>query len=166
MNNKQAVKIDRPAMWENPRFRNWIAVARACHLVQQELARKLKPLDLKTPHLDILVNLTRTPGISQQDLAHKLFVGRSNMTMLLPHLEKRGLVERRPDAADRRVLRLFLTPEGVALADRAIAVQAKIIDDMMAATSPEECEMVGDSMRRIVARLLEMQSGTEDAEEE
>ena len=166
MNNKQATISNPPAMWENPRFRNWVAVARACHLVQQELARKLKPLDLKTPHLDILVNLTRTPGISQQDLARKLFVGRSNMTMLLPQLEKRGLVERRPDAGDRRVLRLYLTSGGAALADKAIAVQAKIIDDMMAATTPEECEMVGDSMRRIVARLLEMQSGAEAVEGE
>lgn len=166
MNNKQAAKSDSPAMWDNPRFRNWIAVARACHLVQQELARKLKPLDLKTPHLDILVNLTRTPGISQQDLARKLFVGRSNMTMLLPQLEKRGLVERRADTDDKRVLRLFLTPKGAELADRAIAVQAKIIDDMMAATSPEECEMVGDSMRRIVTRLLEMQSAATETEED
>jgi DNA-binding MarR family transcriptional regulator len=166
MNNKQAEKTEHPAMWDNPRFRNWIAVARACHLVQQELARKLKPLDLKTPHLDILVNLTRTPGISQQDLARKLFVGRSNMTMLLPQLEKRDLVERRPDADDRRVLRLYLTPEGAALANRAIAVQAKVIDNMMAATTPEECEMVGDSMRRIVIRLLEMQADAAEPEGE
>lgn len=158
MNKPQA------AMWENPRFRNWIAVARACHLVQQELARKLKPLELKTPHLDIMVNLVRSPGISQQDLANRLFVGRSNMTMLLPHLEKRGVVERRPDPSDKRVLRLYLTEEGRALADRAIAVQAALIDDMMSATTPEECEQVGDSMRRVVTRLLEIQSDDDEIE--
>jgi len=162
MNNKQAAKPPAPAMWENPRFRNWIAVARACHLVQQELARKLKPLDLKTPHLDILVNLTRTPGISQQDLARKLFVGRSNMTMLLPQLEKRGLIERRPDAEDRRVLRLSLTPAGEALAGEAIAVQAGIVDDVMSLSSAQECDLIGDAMRRIVEHLLESQSAPDD----
>ena len=121
-------------MWSNPRFRNWVAVARACHLVQQELARQLKPLDLKTPHLDIMVNLVRHPGMSQQDLANKLFVGRSNMTMLLPQMEKRGLVERRPDPEDKRALRLFLTEEGRALAEKAIAVQSAIVDDIMSVT--------------------------------
>ena len=152
-------------MWSNPRFRNWVAVARACHLVQQELARQLKPLDLKTPHLDIMVNLVRHPGMSQQDLANKLFVGRSNMTMLLPQMEKRGLVERRPDPEDKRALRLFLTEEGRALAEKAIAVQSAIVDDIMSLSTPEECEQVGDSMRRIVDYLLDRQTGDADMAE-
>ncbi|GAB4361232.1 MAG: MarR family winged helix-turn-helix transcriptional regulator [Oricola sp.] len=130
--------------------------------MQQELARRLRPLDLKTPHLDILVNLARTPGISQQDLARKLLVGRSNMTMLLPQLEKRGLVERRPDAGDRRVLRLRLTPAGESLAGEAIAIQSAIIDDIMSLSPADECELVGDSMRRIVDHLLERQSAPGD----
>ncbi len=156
MNEKQA------PMWDNPRFRNWIAVGRACQLVQQTLARELKPLAIKPPHLDILVNLMRTEGISQQDLARRLLVGRSNMTMLLPQLEKRGLVERRPDDADKRILRLFLTGEGLALAERAIAIQAAIIDDIMSLSTPQECDIVGDSMRRVAARLLEMQAEADD----
>lgn len=161
MNKYQEASLD-TAMWSNPRFRNWVAVARACHLVQQELARQLKPLDLKTPHLDIMVNLVRHPGMSQQDLAHKLFVGRSNMTMLLPQMEKRGLVERRSDPDDKRALRLFLTEKGRALADKAIAVQAAIVDDIMSLSTPEECEQVGDSMRRIVDHLSHRQSGDAD----
>jgi MarR family transcriptional regulator, organic hydroperoxide resistance regulator len=142
-------------MWDNPRFRNWVAVARACHLVQQVLARELRPLDLKTPHLDILVNLMRTGGISQQDLARKLLVGRSNITMLLPQLEKRGLIQRKPDPADKRAFRLFLTQAGHDLAERAIAIQASIIDEIMSLSTPEECEIVGDAMRRVATQLLE-----------
>ena len=69
MNKNQALP------WENPRFHNWIAVARACQVMGLSLARALQPLDLKPPHLDILVNLFRAPGISQQDLADKLLVG-------------------------------------------------------------------------------------------
>ena len=164
MNKIQDDSFD-TAMWDNPRFRNWVAVARACHLVQQELARQLKPLDLKTPHLDIMANLVRSPGISQQDLARKLFVGRSNMTMLLPQMEKRGLVERRSDPDDKRALRLFLTEKGRALAGKAIAVQAAIVDDIMSLSTPEECELVGDSMRRIVGHLLDQQSGDADMTE-
>lgn len=151
------MKTSDPAMWESPRFRNWVAVARACHLVQQELARRLKPLDLKTPHLDVMVNLVRTPGISQQELARKLLVGRSNMTMLLPQLEKRGLVERRPDPGDRRALRLYLTPKGETLAEEAIAIQAEIVNDVMSLSTAEDCELVGDVMRRMAAHLLAKQ---------
>ena len=157
-------------MWDNPRFRNWVAVARACHLVQQTLARELKPLDLKPPHLDIIVNLMRTDGISQQDLARKLLVGRSNMTMLLPQMEKRGLIERRPDETDRRILRLYLTDAGMALAKRAVAIQADLIDEIMSVSTPEECEIIGETMRRMASMMLERErigmatkAGKEDA---
>lgn len=152
--NCTSMNYSQDDIWENPRFRNWIAVGRACQLVQQTLARELRPLDIKPPQLDILINLLRTEGLSQQDLARKLLVGRSNMTMLLPQLEKRGLIERRANASDKRALRLFLTDSGRSLAREAMAIQAAIIDEIMSLSTPEECDIVGDSMRRIVDRLL------------
>lgn len=163
--NSSIMNKEQATMWDNPRFRNWIAVARACHVVQQELGRRLKPLDLKTPHMEILLNLLRREGISQQELAARLLVGRSNMTMLLPQLEKRGLVERRPDPGDRRALRLFLTNEGKALAGRAVAIQTELVDEVMSLSSPEECDMVGNIMRRMTAHMLDSQSASDNTEE-
>ena len=119
------------------------------------LARALQPLDIKPPHLDILVNLYRTPGISQQDLADKLLVGRSNLSMLLPQLEKRGLLARRGDPQDRRVLRLELTPEGIKLTEEAIAIQSALIDRTMKTATTEECNLVGDVMTRMINELTQ-----------
>lgn len=147
MNKKQALP------WDNPRFHNWIAVARACQVMGLSLARALQPLDIKPPHLDILINLFRTPGISQQDLADKLLVGRSNLSMLLPQLEKRGLLLRKSDPQDRRVLRLELTDEGTELTQEAIAIQAALIDRTMKTATTEECNLVGEVMTRIVGEL-------------
>ncbi|MBU4530542.1 MAG: MarR family transcriptional regulator [Hoeflea sp.] len=147
MNKNQALP------WENPRFRNWIAVGRACQVMGLTLARALQPLDIKPPHLDILVNLFRTPGISQQDLADKLLVGRSNLSMLLPQLEKRGLIVRSGDAKDRRILRLELTPEGISLTEEAIIIQSALIDRTMKTASAEECDLVGEVMLRIIREL-------------
>ena len=109
MNNKQ----DLP--WDNPRFRNWIALVRAEKAVVRELTRALAPLDLKIAQLDVLMNLYRHPGMSQHDVARRLLVGRSNITMLLPQLEKQGVLRRESDPKDRRVMRLYLTPAGEAL---------------------------------------------------
>jgi len=151
MNKNQAP--DQKLPWDNPRFRNWVAVARACSAMQTVMSRALQPLDLKTPHLDILVNLYRFEGLTQQDLARKMLVGRSNMSMLLPQMEKRGLVERRSDEKDKRVLRLSLTPEGRALAEKAIAIQMQVIDRAMQVSTAEECDMVGGLMNRMLASL-------------
>lgn len=148
MNEKQAFP------WDHPRFRSWISVARACQLMQQALARALGPLDIKPPHLDILVNLYRFEGISQQELARKLLVGRSNMSMLLPQMENRGLLERRPDQKDKRVLRLFLTDEGRALSEKAMRIQTELIERTLSATPIEECQKLADNMDLLIQRML------------
>jgi len=139
--------------WDHPRFRSWIAVARACQLMQQSLGRSLAELDIKTPHLDILINLYRFEGLTQQDLARKLLVGRSNMSMLLPQMEKRGLIERRGDERDKRVLRLYLTEDGRALTEKAMAIQTDLIDRMLSDEPLEQCMAMAGSMERIIALL-------------
>ena len=140
--------------WDHPRFRTWIAVARACQLMQLTLARNMAHLEIKPPHLDIMINLYRREGISQQELARKLLVGRSNMSMLLPQLEKRGLIERRADARDKRVLRLHLTEEGRSVTEQAMKIQTALIDSVMATSTEERCLMVADHMEKIIEVLL------------
>jgi len=49
---------------------------------------------------------------SQRELARRLHYDPSNINALADSLEARGLVERRPDATDRRFRLLALTPEG------------------------------------------------------
>ncbi|MCW2906849.1 MAG: transcriptional regulator, MarR family [Actinomycetia bacterium] len=49
---------------------------------------------------------------SQLALAHRLGVDRTVMTYLLDDLEKAGLIERRPDPADRRARRIVVTAGG------------------------------------------------------
>jgi DNA-binding MarR family transcriptional regulator len=144
---------DQSLPWDHPRFKSWIAVARACQLMQSALARDLSPLDIKPPHLDILVNLFRFEGISQQELAHKLLVGRSNVSMTLPQLERRGLIERRGDKRDKRVLRLFLTKEGRRVTEEGMRLQTALINSILSATPIEECLAIGANMERVVAAL-------------
>ncbi|MGF0538462.1 MarR family winged helix-turn-helix transcriptional regulator [Agrobacterium sp. ES01] len=147
MNKKQALP------WEHPRFKSWIAVGRACQLMQQTLARQLAPLDIKPPQLDILINLYRFEGISQQELARKLLVGRSNMSMLLPQMEKRDLISRLGDRQDKRILRLYLTDKGRKLTEEAMAIQTALIEKTMSAAPIEQCLTVADVMEQLAARL-------------
>lgn len=150
-------------IWDNPRFRNWVAVARACQAVERALAQALVPLGLKTAHLDMMMNIHRHPGMSQQELANKLLVGRSNITMLLPQMETRGLVRRMVDKRDKRVLRLELTDEGEELLSRALKIHFDLVERIMAQSTPQECDAVGDQMRRIVETLTEEQDTARSA---
>ncbi|MCC0043701.1 MAG: MarR family transcriptional regulator [Brucellaceae bacterium] len=139
--------------WDNPRFRNWIAVIRAEKAIVRELSKSLAPLGIKIVQLDILMNLHRHPGMSQHELARRLLVGRSNITMLLPQLESQGLLLREGDAKDKRVIRLYLTEDGEVLLAKALAIYTDLIDRVMAQSSPAECDAMGEQMQRIVEML-------------
>jgi MarR family transcriptional regulator, organic hydroperoxide resistance regulator len=145
--------IDAEKPWELPRFRNWIAVAKVHALVEKTMTAALAPLGLKLPHYDILANIFRFPALTQQELANRLLVGRSNLSMLLPELEKRGLVSRKPDSKDKRLRRLHLTERGLAVTREALGVQVKVIEDMMGALTAQECDQLGDLMRRVGAYM-------------
>lgn len=139
--------------WDLPRFKNWLAVARMHQLWKKVFSEALAPLGIQLAHYDVLANVFRTPGLTQQQLAEKLLVGRSAMSMLLPELERRGLIERRSDEADRRVRRLWLTPDGEVLTRKALAIHAARIEAMMGVLSDEECNAVGTMMWRVVGYL-------------
>jgi DNA-binding MarR family transcriptional regulator len=147
MNNMQELP------WDNPRFHNWVAVARACHVVERTLTARLAPIGLKPAQLDVLMNLYRHPGMSQHDLARRLLVGRSNITMLLPQLERRGLLLREGDAKDKRVLRLTLTADGEALLMQALKIHMALIEQAMSQSTQTECDLIGEQMRKVAEAL-------------
>ncbi len=60
----------------------------------------------------VLAAATRGDPASQLALAQHLGVDRTVMTYLLDDLEQAGLIERRPDPADRRARRIVATPAG------------------------------------------------------
>ena len=65
----------------------------------------------------ILARLNAQPGLSQIEMASLLEVEPISVGRLIDRLEARGLVERRPDPADRRVRRLHLLPSAQPILD-------------------------------------------------
>lgn len=75
-------------------------------------AKALEPFKLAPYDAGILRLLARAPGISQQELAHRLEMHASRLVALIDALEKRGLVVRQVNSHDRRQYSLHLTEAG------------------------------------------------------
>lgn len=73
---------------------------------------KLAPLGLGSRHSLYLRELGLTPGISQEQLAQRLCVNKSNVARQAAALEEEGYIQRRSCGKDKRVLRLHLTEKG------------------------------------------------------
>lgn len=67
---------------------------------------------LTFPQLIALLRLYRNGAMAMSELSAHLAVTRGALTGLIDRLEENGLVSRCPDAQDRRVITLTLTPRG------------------------------------------------------
>lgn len=131
----------------------WLSVVRAYHLCDALMAARLAELGVRTAEHEVLANLLREPGISQQGLAERCFTAKSHISALLRSLEERGLVRRDADPGDARARRLFVTRAGEALARRTLQVQAKVVQAMAAEMSTQDMAFIEDAMTRVSGRL-------------
>ncbi|GLZ03562.1 MarR family transcriptional regulator [Actinomadura sp. NBRC 104412] len=109
--------------------------------------------DLGLPPVQAQALSTLGEPVPMRELANRLACDASNVTGIVDGLERRGLVERRPDPRDRRVKQLVLTPEGERRRDTLNAhvdrVAAKVFD------LPEADRKV---LRDLLARLVDAPS--------
>jgi DNA-binding MarR family transcriptional regulator len=133
--------------------RSWLSVVNAYHLCDALMARRLGELGVRTPEHEILANLRRDPGITQQVLASRCFSAKSHISALLTLLEGRGWVRREPDPTDARAKRLFLAPQGERIAARTAAVQAAVVAAMIDGETAATLREVTEAMKRVGSRL-------------
>ena len=126
---------------------------RAYNLCDALMARRLGALGVRTAEHEILVNLRRDPGLSQQALAARCFTAKSHISGLLSDLEARGWVRREPDPADARAKRLFLAAAGARMAERAAQVQADVVALMSGATTAAAMAQVQVAMTAVSEQL-------------
>jgi DNA-binding MarR family transcriptional regulator len=108
--------------------------------------RALKPLGVTRSQWWVLAFLSRSDGMSQVALADELDLGKVALGQLIDRLEKTGFVARRPDEADRRVKRIYLTRRSHALIAR--------IRDNVSVTEKEILEKIDAADLKATVRAL------------
>jgi DNA-binding MarR family transcriptional regulator len=78
----------------------------------RQFAERIAEVGLQPPLFRVLNLVDAAEGRSQQAIGEAIEVPPSRMVALVDELERRGLVERRPNPGDRRVRALYLTDEG------------------------------------------------------
>jgi DNA-binding MarR family transcriptional regulator len=96
-----------------------------------------------------LLGLLTLEPLPMRKLAHKLKCEPSNVTGIVDRLEARGLVERRPDPADRRVKVAVATDEGRRIA-RTLRDSLRFAREPLAALTEQERLALRDLLRRML----------------
>lgn len=121
----------------------------------------LRPFDLTVAQYAAMMALYYAPGQSSAQLARVAAVTPQTMATILAKLERKGLIERTPAKAHRKVLVTELTAEGESLLLRADE-HARAVEERLAdAFTAQEHAVARDLLRRIAAAL---RGGADEAE--
>lgn len=126
--------------------------------LRRSLGRKLSRVDLSNWAFEVLSSLRRQGPPYEQSpsaLCQSSMLTSGAMTNRLDHLEAEGLIERRPDAADRRVVNVRLTSKGKKTIDEASEIRFDQANQALEPLSEPERETLIKLLRKLVfARVM------------
>src|SRR5580698_1147753 len=137
--------------------RVWFRLIRLEARMQAAVGERLREIGVSIPQCDVLTTLTEKEGVSQQELATRLYVTKGNISGLIDRLTEAGLVERRSTANDRRQHAIYLTEAGRRMAERAIAVQHRWIASTLG-------RMAESDLEALEAKLVALRDIVREAE--
>lgn len=94
--------------------------------------------------------------LSPLEVAQQLQTSQSGMTGKLDRLERQGLIQRIPDAEDRRALRLGITDSGRELIDEAFTTCLRVYESMLDELTPNEAKTFNTLLDKMLSRLDEI----------
>jgi DNA-binding MarR family transcriptional regulator len=112
-------------------------------------ATNLAPYGLKGCHASYLAEICACPGISQDRLAQKICINKSNVARQAAILEDDGFILRKPSQADKRVMELYPTEKTLTLMPEITEILNKWEDFLLADLSEEEVEHVHFILQRM-----------------
>lgn len=114
----------------------------------------LSPMGLKACHASYISVICRHPGISQDQLAQKLCINKSNVARQASILEEGGFITRAPSFEDKRVLKLYPTEKTLGLLTRILEIQDSWEDWLTGDLSEEEKQTLESILSRIKEKAV------------
>ncbi|WP_433195897.1 MarR family winged helix-turn-helix transcriptional regulator [Nocardia sp. CA-107356] len=114
-------------------------------------AERVAEIGLTPPEVGILRLIAAEPGRSQRSLAAELGVVPSRVVALIDPLDRKGWIERRRSATDRRNHELHLTPEGGKLLARMAKLAVAHETELFEGLTDDEYEQLAVLLTKLAA---------------
>ncbi|HKS61125.1 MAG TPA: MarR family transcriptional regulator [Xanthobacteraceae bacterium] len=135
-------------------------IADVARLLRTAFDRRVRTLGITRAQWLVLTRLHRHPGVSQSELADLMEVERASAGRMIDRLEANGWVERRAQNGDRRVKRVYLTPEAERVHRRIWRVAEATVDDALADLSAREGAQLRALLSRVKKNLVAVVDGS------
>lgn len=132
-----------------------MATARA---IRETFDARFAPLGLNLTQASIIAYVEEFGPITQTRIADHLRLGRAVIGSTIDRLQERDLLERHPDAVDRRVWLVSLTAQGRVTAARIAKIDEILRAELRDGISREERQALASVMTRLQQNLARASS--------
>lgn len=122
-------------------------------LVRDAYDQRFAELDLNLTQAIILVYVADFGPVTQTKIADHLGQGRAATGATIDRLQSRGLVNRHPDADDRRVWQIQVTPTGKDVVARVTAIDETLRTELRAGISRAERQALSAVLQQLQSNL-------------
>ena len=112
----------------------------------------LAPFGLKSSHASYLLEICRSPGISQDTLARRICFNKSNIARQIAVLEEDGFVLRKAAPEDKRIMELYPTEKTLELMPQIRQVLAQWRGYLMEGLTAEEIQVLDKALQSMRTR--------------
>ncbi|MEU1423254.1 MarR family transcriptional regulator [Kitasatospora sp. NPDC005751] len=130
------------------------AMTRAIKRIRRLTSERLEPFGITPGQGRALRTLAHAPGCELPDramrlgdLAERLHIAPRSATTVVDALEEAGLVERTPDPADRRAVRIVLTTAGRSAVERIGQVRHEVAQEYFGPINPADQDALLRALR-------------------
>lgn len=114
---------------------------------------------ITVPQSRVFAELRQQDGLTQTEIADLVMMEKAPLGRVIDRMEEQGLVTRRPDPADRRVRRVYLTGALDSLHDPLWEAAFGMFGTALDGFTEEEYETLLDMLTRIKANLEAAETG-------
>jgi DNA-binding MarR family transcriptional regulator len=131
-----------------------VVISDVARLLRTEFDRRVRRLGITRAQWLVLTRLHRHPGASLSELAEMMEVEKATAGRMIDRLVANGWVARRTQRDDRRVKRVFLTPEAERVHKRIWRVAEATVEDALTSLSASESRQLMTLLQRVKRTLV------------
>jgi MarR family transcriptional regulator, 2-MHQ and catechol-resistance regulon repressor len=113
------------------------------------LEEDLQKLHLTPPQFYVLATIGYSGGLPFGEIGAKMMVTVSNLTGIVDRLEQKGLVARKRDVNDRRVVHVVLTDRGTKIYKSTIPIFEKSVSQIFASLDRQRQKKLSALLRQL-----------------
>lgn len=151
----------------SPQLQFGFLLSETARTVRRIIDKRTRAIGMSRAQWVVLSRLARCEGARQVDLANDMEMEPISIARHIDKLERAGLVERRPDPADRRAHRLYLLPAAQPVLEEVRAIAQDVLGSALSHLDSRDLEKLALALEMIRTKLLSLENtGNENARQD